>query len=180
MKAVFSIVAATSHGLFGTQLPATAADRPPPPVETDPAYHLLDFWLGDWEAVDAGTGQVDGHDLIEKILHGAAIIENWSDSDGHEGKSWFYYYRPEKRWKQVWVTDVGFIKEKALAEVRPDGSVRFAGEIPLPDGSRKLDQTTLTPLPDGRVHQVIQQSTDGGATWRTDYEAYYTRRPRHA
>ena len=155
-----------------------ATTNPPPPVETDPAYHQLDFWLGDWEAVDASTGQVDGHDRIEKVLRGAAVIENWSDRNGHEGKSWFYYYRPEKRWKQVWVTDAGAIKEKALIEVRPDGGVRFAGEIPLRDGRRILDQTTLTPLPDGRVHQVIQQSSDGGVTWRTGYEAYYTRKPR--
>ncbi len=125
--------------------------------------------------MEATTREVDGHDLIEKTLNGAAVVENWQDVNGHAGKSWFYYYRPEKRWKQVWVTDVGFVKEKALVEKFADGGVRFRGEIPLPDGRKRLDQTTLTPLPDGRVHQVIEQSPDGGDTWRTVYDAYYTR-----
>ena len=161
--------------LAGVALLPAQTSAPPAPVATDPAYHLLDFWLGHWEAVDQATGRVDGHDLIERWLDGAALVENWSDVDGHAGKSWFYYYRPEKRWKQVWVTDAGFVKEKAWVETLPDGGVRFRGEIPLPDGRTVLDQTTLTPLPDGRVHQVIAQSRDGGATWRTAYDALYTR-----
>lgn len=162
-----------SLAFLPAQAPATGT--PPSPVATDPADHMLDFWLGDWEAVDSATNQVDGHDLIEKVLAGAAVIENWRDVDGHAGKSWFYYYRPEKRWKQIWVTDTGFVKEKALVETFAGGGVRFRGEIPLKDGRKLLDQTTLTPLPDGRVHQVIEQSNDGGVTWRTAYDAYYTR-----
>ncbi len=35
---------------------------------------------------------------------------------------------------------------------------------PQADGSRVLDRTTLTPLPAGRVRQVIEQSRDGGDT----------------
>ena len=147
----------------------------PPPTEQDPAYHQLDFWLGEWEVYDAKTHQRDGHNRIEKLHKGAAIQENWTDADGSEGKSWFYYYRPEKRWKQVWVTDVGFIKEKALVEVFPDGGVRFRGEIPRRDGTKITDQTTLTPLPAEKVRQVIEWSKDGGKTWETVYDAIYER-----
>ena len=150
------------------------AQSDPPPVPA--GVHALDFWIGEWEVFLAG-GTKDGHNRIEKLLGGFALQENWTELDGHEGKSWFYYYRPEKRWKQVWVTDGGFVKEKVQVADAPPGSVRFRGEIPLKDGGTQLDRTTLTPLPDGRVRQIIEQSADGGKTWRTGYDAIYVRKP---
>ena len=151
------------------------AQEIPPPIS--PEVNAIDFWLGDWE-VFLASGPKDGDNRIEKVLGGFAVVENWTELDGHEGKSWFYYYRPEKRWKQVWVTDGGSVKEKAQVADAPVGNVRFQGVIPLKDGNKLLDRTTLTPLPDGRVRQVIEQSTDGGKTWRTGYDAYYVRKSR--
>jgi hypothetical protein len=147
------------------------------PAATQAPHHELDFWIGNWEAFS--DGKLDGTDRIEKTLNGAAVTEFWSDSNGHEGKSWFYFYRPENRWKQIWVTDTGGVKEKACIEVFPQGGVRFRGEIPLRDGRRILDQTTLTPLSDGTVHQVIEQSSDGGKTWDVSYNAIYRRKTSH-
>lgn len=148
---------------------ALRAQMPPPAV-----HHELDFWLGEWEVF--ADGKLDGTNRIERLLDGAALVENWHDSDGHEGKSWFYFYRPENRWKQVWVTDTGGVKEKALVDILPNGAVRFHGEIPLRDGRKILDQTTLTPDPDGTVRQVIEQSTDGGKSWKVAYDAIYRRK----
>jgi len=146
-------------------------------VRADPALpQPLDFWVGDWE-VFLASGPKDGDNHITKLLEGHALLENWAELDGHEGKSWFYYYRPENRWKQVWVTDGGGVKEKAQIADAPAGSVRFRGEIPLKDGRKLLDQTTLTPLPDGRARQIIERSRDGGATWQTVYDAFYVRKP---
>jgi hypothetical protein len=147
-----------------------AGELPPPPE-----LHQLDFWVGEWE-VFLASGPKDGDNRIEKILGDFALQENWTGNDGHAGKSWFYFYRPEKRWKQIWVTDDGFVKEKVQVNHPPDKGLRFRGEIPLQDGRRLLDQTTLTPLPDGRVRQVIEQSLDGGATWQTGFDAYYVRK----
>ncbi len=165
--------AAIARGQSASPAPAVSSPPQPSPVETDPAYHKLDFWLGDWEVFDFATKVRDGHNRIERVLKGAAIVENWADANGSEGKSWFYYYRPEKRWKQIWVTDGGMVKEKALVEEFPDGGVRFRGEIPRRDGTKITDQTTLTPLPEGRVRQVIEWSKDGGQTWETVYDAIY-------
>jgi len=145
-----------------------------PPPASSGSHHELDFWLGEWEAF--ADGKLDGVDRIEKILEGAAIVEHWRDSGGHEGKSWFYFYRPENRWKQVWVTDAGGVKEKACVEVFPEGGARFRGEIPLRDGRKVLDQTTLTPLADGTIRQRIEQSGDGGQTWKVTFDAIYRRK----
>ncbi|MGD8277921.1 MAG: hypothetical protein PVH00_07835, partial [Gemmatimonadota bacterium] len=71
----------------------------------------------------------------------------------------------------------GGTKQKALVARLEDGGVRFQGTITAADGRRWLDRTTLTPLPDRRVRQHIEISTDGGATWRTTFDAFYVPDP---
>ena len=73
------------------------------------------------------------------------------------------------------MTDAGPMKEKQLIEEYKDGGVRFQGEIPHLDGGSHLDRTTLTPLPGGRVHQVIEISRDAGKTWEITFDAEYRR-----
>jgi hypothetical protein len=143
------------------------------PCEADPAYHKMDFWLGHWVAF--AEGKKDGTDFIEKTLNGCALLENWDDVDGHQGKSLFYYNPVTGKRKQVWVTDAGPLKEKIEVEAPEKGSVRFQGEIAMRDGTTIFDRTTLTPLPGDRVHQVIEQSRDGGKTWEVAYDATYER-----
>lgn len=162
--------------LVGSAAMASSFGQTAPSIETDPAYRQLDFWVGDWEVRDATKHELAGTDRVEKVLKGAAIVEHWRDTAGHEGKSWFYFSRPEHRWKQVWVTEVGFIKEKALIETFADGGVRFRGEVQRANGGKILDQTTLTPLADGSVHQLIEISADAGKMWQTTFDAIYTRR----
>lgn len=139
-----------------------------------PEFHKLDFWIGQWKVVSA-TGETLGSNRVEKILKGCAIQENWTEPSGDEGKSLFYYSPAESRWKQVWVTDaataLGGVKEKRALPMS-GASMRFQGE--LIDRDRIiLDRTTLTPLPDGRVRQVIETSVDGGTTWTVQFDAIY-------
>ena len=144
-----------------------------------PEYHRLDFWIGEWNVVGA-SGEAVGANRIESILKGCAIQENWTEPSGEEGKSLFYYSSRESRWKQVWVTDsataLGGMKEKRALPVA-GGGMRFQGE--LVDRDRIiLDRTTLTPLADGRVRQIIETSTDGGTTWKVQFDALYERKSR--
>ena len=149
---------------------------PPHPCKSDLEYHRLDFWVGTWDVYDNHDGTLNGRDVVEKIVGGCAIVENWKEADGSgEGKSLFYYQSVKKQWKQVWVTDAGPIKEKQLIEEMKDGGVRFQGEIPHQDGKSHLDRTTLTPLSAGRVHQMIEISRDAGKTWETVFDADYRR-----
>jgi len=156
-------------------LAALAPSASPSPATSGcngPVAHRLDFWIGTWEVRNPAGGR-EGHNVIERVLGGCAILEHWTDADGTAGKSLFYVDGPGGRWKQVWVTDTGAFKEKAEVTGFPDG-VRFQGEIPLADGRRIQDRTTLTALPDGRVRQLIEQSADGGKSWRA-WEGLYSR-----
>ena len=120
---------------------AAAAEKKaaPPDCRQNPAYARLDFWVGRWKVVDP-KGVHQGDNWIEKALGGCALIEHWRDAGGHEGVSLFYYHRVEKRWKQVWVTDAGLVKEKAEELDFPGPGLRFQGKIPTPAGETILDR----------------------------------------
>lgn len=140
-----------------------------------PPYHLLDFWIGNWNVGSADGTQQAGKNTIVKILGGCAIIENWTGVSGIEGKSLFYFDDAEQTWKQIWMTDSQSTTEKHMIARGDGGAVRFQGEIRQANGTRLLDRTTLSPVSENNVHQIIEQSRDGGETWQTTFSAVYTR-----
>ena len=163
---VLSTCLAAVSSITAAQVPACASR---------PEFGWLDFWIGEWRVL-VGEQQV-GRNRISKVLDGCAVTEEWTDVRRRTGFSLFYV-APAGGWRQVWVTDTalapGGVKEKRLIARYPDGGLRFQGEI-VSDGSVVLDRTTLTPLPDGRVRQVIERSIDGGMTWTTGFDAMYVR-----
>lgn len=150
------------------------SERRPGPCEQQPGFRRLDFWLGRWD-VFLPDGQKAGTNVIEKILGGCAAQENWRSVTGGEGKSWFYFNSATEQWKQVWITDSGQLKEKSLIGKSGEGGERFQGELMTKEGEKYLDRTTLTPLENGQVRQVIEISTDGGRSWRTMFDGRYVR-----
>lgn len=140
----------------------------------DPIHSLLDFWVGNWNVYDS-SGILVGTNIVEKILNGCAIMENWKDNDGSEGKSLFYVDNNSNKWKQVWVTDYANYplgqKEKEMVTFAPD-SVIFMGKISY-NGKMLLDRTILTKQPDGSVIQIIQLSKTNGETWKTGFTGIY-------
>ncbi|HEY4307621.1 MAG TPA: hypothetical protein VGM82_24315 [Gemmatimonadaceae bacterium] len=157
---------------------STTAPPPPPSCASDPAFHVLDFWVGSWTVVDS-TGANVGTNRIEKILDGCAVTELWHEPNGDEGRSLFYYVPAQRQWKQVWITPAarapGGLKEKFLLHADAK-SVRFQGEIIGQRGAIILDRTTLSRVADGRVRQQIEISRDGGTSWEMTFDATYIRR----
>ncbi len=141
-------------------------------------YSELDFWLGEWEVF--ADGKNAGNNRIEKILNGCIVMEHWVGAGGDQGKSIFFYDLAKKTWKQLWFTQwanrPGGIKEKILIKKFPNGGIRFQGLIIKPDGGTYLDRTTLTPLVNGDVWQLIEVSEDDGETWQSVFDAVYKRR----
>ena len=166
--------------LLASTTSVPAAGEPPAACAEAPAAHALDFWLGEWEVRDAG-GVVQGVDRIESALGGCAVLERWTGADGREGLSLFYFHSWLGQWRQVWVTAApwrpGAVKEKQQDLNYRGPGIRFAGEIMVSPEHYVQDRTTLVPLPDGRVHQIIESSNDDGRSWQTGFEGWYARRP---
>jgi len=141
----------------------------------EPAFAALDFWVGEW-TVTVGDAEA-GVNKISRVLDGCAIREEWTGAGGGSGQSLFYYLPARGVWRQVWVTGralaPGGVKEKELVQSPTTGGLRFQGTITLPDGRSYLDRTTLTEQPEGRVRQLIEISNDGGASWRSTFDAIY-------
>jgi hypothetical protein len=139
-----------------------------------PVYGLLDFWVGEWEVYSGD--QMAGENRIDKVLNGCAVLEHWTAAGGGQGMSLFYV-DTDGVWQQVWVTEwsanPGGMKEKTLVEEMPDKGVRFQGEIKHPKIGVYLDRTTLTPLENGDVRQLIEISRDAGESWQTTFDAIY-------
>lgn len=156
-------------------VPAQAQETELASCADDARFSLLDFWIGEWTVYTGGKKA--GDNRIEKILGGCAVAEFWVGRQGGKGQSLFFI-DTDGHWQQVWVTEwaanPGGVKQKTHVEMEGD-SVRFQGEISHPEHGRYLDRTTLTPLQDGSVRQLIEISTDGGKTWQVTFDAVYER-----
>ncbi|MCH8348211.1 MAG: hypothetical protein IH901_06960 [Proteobacteria bacterium] len=138
----------------------------------------LDFWAGDYQVIsNDDKREIYGANLIERTLDGCAIIENWTSKEGSEGKSLFYFDARADTWTQVWVTgDTSKpwgLKVKFLVGIYDNGAVRFQSRQILEGGKSYLDRTTLTPMENGVLRQLIEISQNGGETWETTFDALY-------
>jgi tetratricopeptide (TPR) repeat protein len=156
-------------GVVANSAPAAGAANP-----AAPELRQMDFWVGDWDVTSAG-GQVLGTNAITADLNGFLILEEWTNAGGGgRGKSMNYWDRDAKLWRQVWVSAGGNVLQ--MAGTFTDGALRFEGENMYANGATVKHKTTLKPLADGRVHQHIEESKDGGKTWQVGFDGYYAKR----
>jgi hypothetical protein len=158
--------------LLAAMMTLTPQGQKPPAPCADPHYRDFDFWVGDWEVADAkGTRQ--GHNRVERIEGGCAIQENWTGAGGMTGRSLNTYRPSAGTWHQTWVSSQGAL---LLLDGRFDGrSMILGGPSPNPEGGTLHNRITWTPLPDGRVRQLWEQSPDGKSAWRVVFDGYYAR-----
>lgn len=160
-------------------LAAAAGGQEPGVCESHAEGGALDFWLGRWEVLSPDRKTVYGRNRVVEELAGCAVFEHWTSAGGGDGKSLFFLDARRGGWTQVWVTGntaaTGGLKQKRLIERFADGGVRFQGRYPGDGEDDIVDRTTLTPLPDGTVRQVIDISRDGGRNWTTVFDAIYVR-----
>ena len=150
-----------------------------PPCRAHEYGRLLDFWLGDWKVTSMDGTTVFGENHVTMALDGCAIHEDWKGATGARGQSLFFFDARDGAWEQIWVTadtsKPGGLKRKRLVQTGVYGGVIFRGMPVGEDGKHYLDKTTLMPLPEGEVRQLIESSTDNGKTWRTVFDARYSR-----
>lgn len=136
------------------------------PCRYDASYRALDFWIGDWTVTNP-QGQTAGTSHIEAVVDGCAIQENWTDVYGGGGKSFTSYDALTKRWDQHWVGSGGAVTEYL-------GSVKNGAVVMIATGPAGLTRLTFSKLPDGKVRQLFEGSTDGGKTWTIGTDLTYT------
>lgn len=146
------------------------------PCRADPVSREFDFWVGEWEVY--ANGQRAGTNVVEPILEGCALLENWTNVGGREGKSFNWVDRStfrEPRWRQLWVADQGNTLDYYHGRYA-DGAMRFHGHTFSPQGDSIPQKLTFHNVHPDTVRQVFEQSNDGGATWVVTWEGLYVRK----
>jgi hypothetical protein len=152
--------------------PPGASTPAPKPCAT-PEHRQFDFWLGDWD-VTRPDGKTAGHNRISLILGGCALREEWTGAGGTTGTSLNMYDGGSRKWRQTWVDDGGTVL--LLTGEFKDGKMVLEGEIPAGGGKTSRQRITWTPLASGRVRQLWDSSSDGGKTWKVEFDGTYAKK----
>ena len=154
---------------------ATATATPPAPPKCDqPEHRQFDFWIGEWD-VTGPDGSKAGVNVIEKILDGCVLNENWTGASGAvRGKSYNIYSRAKGKWHQTWVDSTGSLLEIEGGIV--DGKMVLEGDGIGQGGQPIRHRITWTPNDDGSVRQHWQITSDGGATWNDAFDGLYKKK----
>jgi len=143
------------------------------PCQQDEAFSEFDFWVGEW-VVHGQAGGLAGTNSITKEERGCVLLEHWTNGAGGTGQSINYVDKITGEWVQVWNSEGG-------SQINIRGGMTDDGMLLVGTLHTVANNTTIpfralwTPLPDGRVRQFFEQSTDNGQTWTTWFEGFYTR-----
>ena len=154
----------------------TGPPAAPPPVNCADADHrALDFWVGDWDVLPAGSTTVVAKSEIKKIV-GCAISESYHQTVGpggtaieYHGRSISSYVVPDKEWRQFYVDNAG--RAATLTGPWRKGAVILSQRTPA-----GLTRMTILANPDGTVRQHGELSKDDGKSWSTSFDFIYRRR----
>ncbi len=157
---------------------AQDAAAPPPaqvpfPCEQNEQFAEFDFWIGKWD-VHAPSGVLAGHNQITREERGCVLIEDWGSASGGSGMSINYVDKINGEWVQIW-NDASGSQINIRGGITEEGML-LTGTIHYVATGQTLPFRGLwTLLEDGRVRQYFEQSNDGGETWVSWFEGYYSR-----
>jgi hypothetical protein len=152
------------------QPPATS------PCSSNPVYRQFDFWIGEWEAFGP-KGKKGGDSKVERILDSCIILENWTSTQGnYSGKSYNTFNAATGKWQQYWVDNKGGVVEYFNGHAEDNKMILETANLKQADGSYKIMKMTFTKLDNDKVRQFGESSTDGGKTWKIDFDLEYRRK----
>ena len=150
---------------------AVAVERAEYPCRADPHCREFDYWIGEWDVFDV-QGRRAGSSSVQLILGDCVLLENWTDARGRKGKSFNVYDQASARWHQTWVDDRGSFTEFRDGQYK-DGVLVYLAEQKQPDGKAGRLRMSFFKLPEGKVRQLGELSTDAGQAWTTQYDLVY-------
>jgi hypothetical protein len=166
--------ASPSPSPAATPSPAVTPSPTPAPSAAcvGPQYRQFDFWLGEWDLVGA-DGKKSAEDKVVSILGGCAIQESWTGVKSGQGLSLSAYDPATKHWHQTLMDDSGAVLK--LEGEFADGKMILVGQRPSQKdkGVTITHRIAWTAMPDHRIKQYWEASTNGGRTWRPVFEGYY-------
>jgi hypothetical protein len=153
LLASLDISTAANHGL-----------RPANACSSDVASTFT-WWVGKWNYAvpkfDPGTSTVIAAD------GGCALTEAFVDRTGQQQHTTIRYDSTAQTWKRHVVDP--FRTYDSAGSFASDGSISFYETVSQRESYRPADRD--------HVHFVGESSTDGGKTWKVDFDATYTRQP---
>ncbi len=130
-------------------------------------HRQFDFWLGSW-SVTTPDGKPAGENVITSELKGCVLHEHWVGRGNNKGESFNIFDASSKRWHQTWVDDQGSLL--VLEGVFADGKMTLVG------GTKPMNRIIWSALPNGRVRQLWETSSDSGKTWAVAFDGTYQKK----
>jgi hypothetical protein len=164
-------VALAASGSVGPSR-ATAGQGQAAPCSS-PQYRQFDFWLGDWDVIDAGTHERVARARVRSILGGCVVLEEYRGSTGSKGRSFSIYDVTRAVWHQTWVTDRGRL-------LVIEG--HFRGGVMAMEGSDRAAAGAPERLVRGRwqalghglgVRESADRSIDAGKSWQPWFDLIF-------
>lgn len=149
------------------------ADRGKRPCMYLAEARQFDFWIGDWDVFNP-AGQKAGTNSVQLFSEGCGLMENWTGTQGGDGKSINFFDPGTKKWYQSWIGSGGGALRYSGSY--RDGAMRYEGETIGPDGKTTLQKLTITKIDENTVRQLAETSVDGGKNWSVSYDLKYVRR----
>lgn len=172
--AVAAAEASTANGAGLAVYGLGQVNRAVPRPCVAPADHQFDFWVGKWNITNP-AGDDAGTSVVTSELDGCLVMEDYIGPGGMEGRSLNMYDARAGQWTQTYVDNI-------LGNFRIEGGLQGSDMVMtgsqyvylLGQGIKHRDtRLTWTPLPDGSVHQYIDNSFDGGPLTR-GFDGLYT------
>ena len=131
----------------------------------------MDFWLGDWDAYDAGDAATAiARTHVDLIAAGCAVHELYEQTDGLIGDSILSFDAARQHWQQTWVTNRGSLM--LITGRFRDGAVTLEGETHTGDGKTVLQRITWK-AEGSVVRETAVMSRDGGKSWAPAFDVLF-------
>lgn len=145
------------------------------PCEHDESFSEFDFWVGEWDVHVAG-GTFAGSNVIQRAERGCVLLENWTNASGGTGSSINYVDKISGEWVQIW-NDASGSQINIRGGLTDEGMLLTGTIHYVANGKTAPFRGLWAPLPDGRVRQFFEESSNAGETWSPWFEGFYTRKP---
>jgi hypothetical protein len=141
------------------------------PCAKNPEIRQLDYWLGNWKAVN-GAGK--NMSRVSLSMDKCVFVEQWENGKGHITEKMFVYSLEEKNWYGMFIDNEGRVHVFLDGKVSSDVA-EFHGPSRGPNGEAVLNRLKVIRVSADKLEESWEKSTDNGSTWTTAYRAEYAR-----